>query len=222
MVSFAKGKLDTRVHVSGRDEVAELAEAFNNMAAVLEKNEENRKPEAITSRQILQWKRQCEAELAKRNLQFHDIGHGWTSAPYGLNATGWGKKFEGKIDEELKNALALYNGERKFFHDSPIKTQLCYSNPGVMERVTDFATEYCKNNPNVHYLTFWMSDGGRNHCECEECIKKTPSDHYVDMLNLLDIKLEKAEAEALYAGIFMDTKNFTFKTGHSTFVFGRY
>ncbi len=40
--SFAKGKLDTRVHVSGRDEVAELAEAFNNMAAVLEKNEENR------------------------------------------------------------------------------------------------------------------------------------------------------------------------------------
>lgn len=131
-------------------------------------------------------------EVQKRSLVYHDIGHGWTSAPYGLNATGWGQKFEGKIDEELKNALALYNGERKFFHDSPIKTQLCYSNPGVMERVTDFATEYCKNNPNVHYLTFWMSDGGRNHCECEECIKKTPSDHYVDMLNLLDIKLEKA------------------------------
>jgi len=32
-----------------------------------------------------------------------------------------------------------------------------------------------------------------------------------------DIKLEKAEAEALYAGIFMDTKNFTFKTGVRTF-----
>ena len=32
-----------------------------------------------------------------------------------------------------------------------------------------------------------------------------------------DIKLSKAEAEAMYAGIFMDTKNFTFKTGVRTF-----
>jgi len=35
---------------------------------------------------------------------------------------------------------------------------------------------------------------------------------YVD-----DAKLEKEEAEAMYAGIFMDTKNFTFKTGVRTF-----
>ena len=32
-----------------------------------------------------------------------------------------------------------------------------------------------------------------------------------------DIKLEKTEVEALYAGIMMDTKNFTFKTGVRTF-----
>lgn len=32
-----------------------------------------------------------------------------------------------------------------------------------------------------------------------------------------DIKLEKIEVEALYAGIMMDTKNFTFKTGVRTF-----
>jgi c-di-AMP phosphodiesterase-like protein len=32
-----------------------------------------------------------------------------------------------------------------------------------------------------------------------------------------DVKLGKAEAEAMYAGIFMDTKNFTFKTGVRTF-----
>jgi len=35
---------------------------------------------------------------------------------------------------------------------------------------------------------------------------------YVD-----DISLEKSDAEAMYAGIFMDTKNFTFKTGVRTF-----
>ena len=40
--SFARGNFGERVYVSGHDEVAELAEAFNNMAAVLEKNEENR------------------------------------------------------------------------------------------------------------------------------------------------------------------------------------
>lgn len=32
-----------------------------------------------------------------------------------------------------------------------------------------------------------------------------------------DVELKKSEAEALYAGIFMDTKNFTFKTGVRTF-----
>lgn len=32
-----------------------------------------------------------------------------------------------------------------------------------------------------------------------------------------DVELQKSEAEALYAGIFMDTKNFTFKTGVRTF-----
>lgn len=32
-----------------------------------------------------------------------------------------------------------------------------------------------------------------------------------------EIKLTELEAEALYAGIMMDTKNFTFKTGVRTF-----
>ena len=130
-------------------------------------------------------------EIQKRDLVFHAIGHGWSSAPYGFVATGW-EKYEGEIDEKMKNALALYKGERKFFNNMPISTQLCYSNPDVMDHVTDFAVEFCRKNPQIHYLKFSMGDGGRNHCECEECIKKYPSDHYVDMLNLLDIKLEKA------------------------------
>ena len=40
--SFARGKFKTRVQVVGSDEVAEVAKAFNNMASVLEKNEEMR------------------------------------------------------------------------------------------------------------------------------------------------------------------------------------
>ena len=37
-------------------------------------NEENRPPEPVTPSQVLQWKRQCETEIAKRGLQMHDIG----------------------------------------------------------------------------------------------------------------------------------------------------
>lgn len=40
---FSQGKFDVRVPVSGNDEVAELATAFNNMAITLEKNEDLRR-----------------------------------------------------------------------------------------------------------------------------------------------------------------------------------
>ena len=41
--SFAQGNFDVRVRVTGHDEVAQLAEAFNNMATALSKNEDLRK-----------------------------------------------------------------------------------------------------------------------------------------------------------------------------------
>ncbi len=40
---FSQGKFDVRVPITGHDEVAELASAFNNMATTLEKNEDMRK-----------------------------------------------------------------------------------------------------------------------------------------------------------------------------------
>jgi len=40
---FASGHFDVRVEVSGNDEVAELAEAFNNMAGTLQNSEETRR-----------------------------------------------------------------------------------------------------------------------------------------------------------------------------------
>lgn len=40
---FSQGKFDVRVPVTGEDEVAELATAFNNMAIALEKNEDMRR-----------------------------------------------------------------------------------------------------------------------------------------------------------------------------------
>ena len=40
-------------------------------------------------------------------------------------------------------------------------------------------------------MHFWLADGLNNHCECENCIKTTPSDLYVKMLNELDNCLSK-------------------------------
>ncbi len=38
-------------------------------------------------------------------------------------------------------------------------------------------------------LHFWLADGSNNHCECEECRKKRPSDWYIRMLNELDARM---------------------------------
>jgi len=131
-------------------------------------------------------------ELKKRDLVYHAVGHGWHCAPFGLDVTGW-ESFEGEPAEEIKNILALKNGKREFWDEGkPLNTNLCYSNPFVQERITDYITDYCKNNENVDYLHFWLGDAGRNHCECDECRKKSPSDFYVDMLNMLDEKLSNA------------------------------
>lgn len=38
-------------------------------------------PEPVSPDTVLQWKRVCETEIAKRGLLFHDMGHGWTGGP---------------------------------------------------------------------------------------------------------------------------------------------
>ena len=147
--------------------------------------------EDLTDSDVSAMMETLEDEIAKRGLIYHAVGHGWSSAPFGFCATGW-EKYTGPISDEMRNCLALFGGERKFWNDMPISTQLCNSNPKVQERVTDFAVEYAKKHRNIHYLSFGPGDGGRNHCECEECKKKRPSDHLVKLLNMLDEKLEAA------------------------------
>lgn len=127
-------------------------------------------------------------EIEERGLVYHAVGHGWNCKPFGFDDSGW-EVYEGEVDENIRSLLALRNGKREFYGGKPKDTNLCYSNPYVQKKITDCIVEYCENNPNIDYLHFWLADGALNHCECEECIKKIPSDYYVDMLNLLDEKL---------------------------------
>ncbi len=130
-------------------------------------------------------------EIKERGLIYHAVGHGWTCRPFGLDDSGW-EVFEGETGENIRALLAQINGKREFYGGRPNNTQLCYSNPFVREKITDCIKDYCANNGDIDYLHFWLADEALNHCECEECVKKIPTDHYVDMLNMLDEKLTKA------------------------------
>ena len=158
-------------------------------------NDMNRNPEPVSDAQILQWKRQCESEIAMRGLMFHDIGHGWTAQPFGIDTSmsgGSPEKIEynnSLVTDEQKACLALVNGERKLWVGYPNHTQFCMSNKRARRTVAKFVADYAEKNSNSDYLHVWLADGVNNHCECEECKKKTPSDWYVDLLNEIDEEL---------------------------------
>ena len=154
-------------------------------------NEENRPPEPVSFNTILQWKRQCEVEIAKRGLQFHDIGHGWSADAFGIDSSlraNGGKNDEALTDEQRKY-LPLINGKRGLRGDTPNYTQFCMGDDYARSRVVDYICEYAEKHANSDYLHVWLGDALNSHCECDKCKKKTPSDFYIMMLNAIDEKL---------------------------------
>lgn len=153
-------------------------------------NEKNRAPERVSERQVLQWKRQCECEIQKRGLMFHDMGHGWTAEPFGISSTeAWNETSSASLPDEKRAYLAQINGKRDFWKGSALCTNLCMSRPDVKTIWSDAVVEYAANHQNVTHLHVWLADFSRNHCECEECQKKTPSDFYIEIMNEIDEKL---------------------------------
>ena len=172
-----------------------VPKSFYRRYYVHRKNEENRGMEPISEQQVLQWKRQCEAEIAKRGLQLHDVGHGFTYIPFGFDLLVQSTEGEpeSNLTPEQRNYLAQMDGVRKFHNGKPIYTNLCMSNLQARNVVSDFVVDYVTKHSNVDHLDVWLADGTNNHCECEECRKKTPSDWYVILLNEIDEKLTKAK-----------------------------
>ncbi len=147
-------------------------------------------PEPITDAQILQWKVQCEAEMSKRGIQFHDVGHGWTAEPFGIDTSGaWTAIDESVLIEEQLGYMAMLDGKRQLLGGKPINTQFCMSNPKGRKIVADYIADYAYKHQNVDYLHIWLADARDNHCECEECQKKTPSDWYMILMNDIDDSL---------------------------------
>ena len=153
-------------------------------------NTTNREPEPVSNMQVLQWKRQCEAEIAKRGLIFQDMGHGWTAEPFGLDTTeGWAKNPDQKVPEESREYIAFVEGARAPYHHCALNTNFCMSNPKAREIVVRYIADYAAAASHVQYLHVWLADSTNNHCECAACRKKTPSDWYAILMNELDAEL---------------------------------
>ena len=157
-------------------------------------NHANRPAEPINATIAKQWKRQCEAELSKRSLQFHDMGHGWTAEPFGINSSnGWVKEEDNPVPENMRQYLAEVNGVRELWGGVALNTQFCMSSPEARTIVAKYITEYAYKHQNADYLHVWLADGSHNHCECAECRKKIPSDWYVMLMNEIDERLTARE-----------------------------
>ena len=148
--------------------------------------------EPLTRQDVAAMTVSLENEIARRGIGYHKTGHGWTCEPFGLDGSSWSAGSAEAISEETRACLAQIDGKRDLWKGVPLNTNLCYSSQTVRDRMTDAITAYCKKNPHVNALHFWLADGRNNHCECEACRKKRPSDWYVRMLNELDEKLTAA------------------------------
>lgn len=147
----------------------------------------------IPNKTLIQWKRECECEIEKRGLFFHDMGHGWTSGPFGygddreLSEEERAEKY--KAPEYIHTAMV--NGKRGLWGGYALDTNLCMSNPETRRIVAEYVADYASKQTNVDFLHIWLADNFNNHCECENCTKKTPSDWYVVLLNDIDKELIK-------------------------------
>ena len=135
-----------------------------------------------------------EKLIKKLGLQLHAMGHGALNEPFGIKY--FTREHVYNVPEDIKEAFALLNGKRELYANSPFFTQLCMSKEWVQDKVVNWLADYLKSKPHIDFLHFWLADSLNNHCECEECVKKTPSDFYVDMLNKLDAKLTEQGNDA--------------------------
>lgn len=132
---------------------------------------------------VVGFKDRMVREIQKRGMIFMDVGHSWTLKPFGITEDDHSTV----IPEHLKDVFAKVPGTRSI-QDS----QLCYSKPYVRAKIVDYVVKYASEHPESDVLVFCLADGEHNHCECEECRKKRPSDWYFILLNEIDDELTKA------------------------------
>lgn len=149
-----------------------------------------RASEPLSDGQMLQWKVACETEMAKRGISFHDVGHGWTVAPFGIDlSNGWAAIDDASVSDGGRRFIAELDGERRLYRNAALPTQFCMSSPEARTQVAGYVADYAAQHTNIDYIHVWLGDGVNNHCECEACREKSVTDWYVMLLNEIDREL---------------------------------
>lgn len=150
----------------------------------------HKKPEPIGMDTVRDFKRAMVREIVKRGMILHDMGHGWTCEPFGINGTDW-EAVKAPVAEETKQFFAMLSGRRELYGGVPLNTNICMSNPRARELMKNHIASYAESHPEVGVLHVWLADETNNHCECAECAKLRPADYYVMLLNELDEELTR-------------------------------
>ena len=130
------------------------------------------------------------AAMKRRGLVFHRVGHGWTSAAFGMPRSGWVKETT-PVPAEYTRWLAEVQGERKLFKEIPINTELCYSFQPAFDAFIETIVRYCEAHPEMDVVHVWLSDAFNNKCECAGCRELTISDWYARIINALSEALHR-------------------------------
>ena len=136
----------------------------------------------------VQWRALYESELAKRGMLIFSGEHDLIPRAIGFDLTAREQYLSGEkqISEEMRPYIALFRGKRDLCNKEILTTHLCYSNPKVRSMIAEQAVLMAQERSYLSYLGFTFADGSKNHCECEQCRKKRPSDWYVMTLNEID------------------------------------
>lgn len=169
------------------------------------------KGEPLTIDDVNGMVRMLEREIEKRSLVYYKVGHGWTADPFGMTSLGWDPVDPASIPEGVEKYFALVNGKREMpttgrYAYVPMVVQLCYGNPEVRCRITNYVVDYCRENPHIDCLAFSLADGSNAQCECELCRDTRPADFVVMMLNEIDRRLtEEGLHTKIVFGMYADT-----------------
>ena len=152
-------------------------------------NETNRTPEGLDFETAeSQWRTRFEYEAKKRGLNVRCGGHSLLPKAIGIDVSKRAEYKTGgrEIEDEFKPYLAMLNGERNLNRKDLFFTNLCYSNPEVRKKVVAQVLKNYEVSADKTVMGISLADTTHNHCECETCRTKRPSDWLVVMLNELD------------------------------------
>ena len=148
-------------------------------------------PEPFTPEDAEAVMAEAEAEMRRRGLMLHKVGHGWTGEVLGYPSLTWDRD-PSPLAEDKRPFAAMLDGTRGLFTGVPTNTNLCFSNPDAVDRFASLVVRYAQNNPDADYLHIWLADEYNNVCECPACRETTVSDQYVSLLNEIDRRLSDA------------------------------